>query len=57
MKYILGQIALSHLYLLGVFQSSPLCIELSNFPPYVLKMDKLPPTSNFMLILSTLVAN
>ena len=57
MKYILGQIALSHLYLLGVFQSSPLCIELSNFSPYVLKMDKLSPTSNFMLILSTLVAN
>ena len=57
MKYILGQIALSHLYVLGVFQSSSLCIELSNFPPYVLKMDKLPPTSNFMLTLSTLVAN
>jgi hypothetical protein len=27
MKYILGQIALSHLYVLGVFQSSHLCIE------------------------------
>jgi hypothetical protein len=57
MKYILGQIALSHLYVLGVFQSYPLCVELSNFLPYVLKMDKLLPTSNFMLTLSTLMAN
>ena len=44
-------------YVLGVFQSFPLCLERSNFLSYVLKMSKLPPTSNFMLTLSTPVAN
>jgi hypothetical protein len=36
-----GQVALSPLYVLGVFQSLILCIESSNFLPYVLEMCKL----------------
>jgi hypothetical protein len=44
---IVGQIALSPLYLLGLFQSPSLSIKPNNVPLYLLKMYNLPSTVYF----------